>query len=263
MNKFIIQKSGSAIPGGTALLYRVFTRSAIAFHPGNAHQDDQKYQYQQGNADNANQAGNNNGRHNNGAQSDAVEAGGLRGAGGSGLCAHGRSGGVILICISKTEHSIKSFHVSLMFDGLILASKTPEVNTAYYPKKKGENGDKYPILTIWTTFAPRAREESSPRGLFLFAPVGHRGGAARQRCFWPHTVWGRGTKGGILFPKRIPPLNPPEKGEGSPPRPPTLAVCSSNNCTRCAVWVRCTWLRHESSANRYVLHSRLTIVRRE
>lgn len=56
MNKFIIQKSGSAIPGGTALLYRVFTRSAIAFHPGNAHQDDQKYQYQQGNADNANQA---------------------------------------------------------------------------------------------------------------------------------------------------------------------------------------------------------------
>ena len=70
------------------------------------------------------------------AQSDAVEAGGLRGAGGSGLCAHGRSGGVILICISKTEHSIRSFHVSLMFDGLILASKTPEVNTAYYPKKK-------------------------------------------------------------------------------------------------------------------------------
>ena len=31
-------------------------------------------------------------------------------------------------------------------------------------------------------------------------------------------------KGGILFPKRIPPLDPPEKGEGSPPRPPTLAV---------------------------------------
>ena len=47
-------------------------------------------------------------------------------------------------------------------------------------------------MTIWTTFAPRAREESSPRGLFLFAPVGRRGGAARQRCFWPHSVWGRG-----------------------------------------------------------------------
>ena len=136
MNRFIIQKSGSAIPGGTALLYRIQGLSATAFRSGNIRKDYQKYQYQQGNADNANQAGNNNGRHNNGAQSDAVEAGGLRGAGGSGLCAHGRSGGVILICISKTEHNIKSFHVSLMFVGLILASKTPEVNTAYYPKKK-------------------------------------------------------------------------------------------------------------------------------
>ena len=138
MNRFIIQKSGSAIPGGTALLYRIQGLSAIAFRSGNIRKDYQKYQYQQGNADNGQgeNAGNNNGRHDHGAQSDAVEAEGLRGAGGSGLCAHGRSGGVILICISKTEHNIKSFHVSLMFDGLILASKTPEVNTAYYPKKK-------------------------------------------------------------------------------------------------------------------------------
>lgn len=179
MNRFIIQKSGSAIPGGTALLYRIQGLSATAFRSGNIRKDYQKYQYQQGNANNGNgeNAGNNNGRHDNGAQSDAVEAEGLRGAGGSGLCAHSRSGGIILICISKTEHSIRSFHVSLMFDGLILASKTPEVNTAYYPKKKGENGDKYPILTIWTTFAPQAREESSPQGLFLFAPVGRRGAA--------------------------------------------------------------------------------------
>ena len=29
----------------------------------------------------------------------------------------------------------------------------------------------------------------------------------------------RGTKGGILFSKRIPPLNPPEKGKGRPLRP--------------------------------------------
>ena len=58
---------------------------------------------------------------------------------------------------------------------------------------------------------------------------------------------GSGSKGGILFPKRIPPLNPPEKGEGSCPSTPlTLAVLGSNDCTRCAVWVRCTWLRHES-----------------
>ena len=45
----------------------------------------------------------------------------------------------------------------------------------------------------------------------------------------------RGTKGGILFSKRIPPLNPPEKGKGRPPRPPTLAVCGSKSCTRCAI----------------------------
>ena len=44
-----------------------------------------------------------------------------------------------------------------------------------------------------------------------------------------------GSKGGILFGKRIPPLNPPEKGEGSSPRPPTLAVCSLKSCTRCAI----------------------------
>ena len=30
-------------------------------------------------------------------------------------------------------------------------------------------------------------------------------------------------------------MNPPEKGKGSPPRPPTLAVYSLNDCTRCAI----------------------------
>ena len=84
-------------------------------------------------------------------------------------------------------------------------------------RKKRGNGDKYPILTIWTTFAPRAREESSPRGLFLFAPVGRRGGAARQRCFWPHTVWGRGKGGYSLSRKEHIPLTPPrERTRGGP-----------------------------------------------
>ena len=32
----------------------------------------------------------------------------------------------------------------------------------------------------------------------------------------------RGTKGGILFPKGIPPLNPPEKGEGPYPSTPHI-----------------------------------------
>ena len=58
-------------------------------------------------------------------------------------------------------------------------------------------------------------------------------------------------KGGILFPKRIPPLEPPEKGEGRPPRPPTLRALGLKDCTRCAVEVQCTWLRHGSSASRY------------
>ena len=64
-----------------------------------------------------------------------------------------------------------------------------------------------------------------PKGCLDF-PARAREGERRAR---------RGTKGGILFPKRIPPLNPPEKGEGRAPRPPTLTVCSLNGCTRCAM----------------------------
>ena len=54
-----------------------------------------------------------------------------------------------------------------------------------------------------------------------------REGQRLQRCCVP--------KGGILFPKRIPPLNPPEKGEGSPPRPPTLAVSILKSCAACGI----------------------------
>ena len=110
-----------------------------------------------------------------------------------------------------------------MFDGLILASKTPEVNTAYYPKKKGENGDKYPILTIWTTFAPRAREESSPRGLFRFAPVGRRGGcSAAALLLAPHRV-GTRERGIFSFREReYPPYTPKRKDEGSLPSTPDI-----------------------------------------
>ena len=42
-------------------------------------------------------------------------------------------------------------------------------------------------------------------------------------------------KGGVLFPKRTPPLEPPEKDEESPPRPRTLAVCSSKSCAACGI----------------------------
>ena len=43
--------------------------------------------------------------------------------------------------------------------------------------------------------------------------------------------------------KRYPSLTPTQ-------RKFTLWGCSLKDCTRCAVQVRCTWLRHESSANR-------------
>ena len=78
-----------------------------------------------------------------------------------------------------------------------------------------------------------------------------RGGKTPAPC-------GSALKGGILFSKRIPPFEPPEKDEGRSPRPPTLAVCSLKGCTRCAVQVRCTWLRHESSACRFMLQPRPT-----
>ena len=47
-----------------------------------------------------------------------------------------------------------------------------------------------------------------------------------------------GCKGDILFPKRMPPLEPQEKGEGCSPRPPTLPDWSSKGCTRCALHSR-------------------------
>ena len=62
----------------------------------------------------------------------------------------------------------------------------------------------------------------------------------------PHRVGDAG-KGDILFLEReYPPYTPKRKDEGSSPRPPTLRDCSLNDCARCAVRVRCTWLRHES-----------------
>ena len=42
-------------------------------------------------------------------------------------------------------------------------------------------------------------------------------------------------KGGILFPKRIPPFDPPEKGEGSPPSTPALAVGRLKRCAACGI----------------------------
>ena len=56
----------------------------------------------------------------------------------------------------------------------------------------------------------------------------------------------RGTKGGILFSKRIPPLNPPEKDEGRSPSTPDIAGLGLEELLSLRNRVRCTWLRHES-----------------
>ena len=74
---------------------------------------------------------------------------------------------------------------------------------------------------------------------------------------------GGGSKGGILFPKRIPPLEPPEKGKGSYPLTPHIGSFYLEELHALRNRVRCTWLRHESSAIRYVSQPRLTNVRRE
>ena len=74
--------------------------------------------------------------------------------------------------------------------------------------------------------------------------------------------------------RRAPPLRPrppvlaPGRGyfvfaaAGLGIAPPAGGAKGLPSCTRCAVWVRCTWLRHESSASRYVSQPRLTTVRR-
>ncbi len=121
-------------------------------------------------------------------------------------------------------------------------------------------------------FAPKGRGEfMQPERAAPFLRLEGAGDsiAARQRCIlFPALAREgerrarRGTKGGILFSKRIPPLNPPEKDEGRPPSTPDIASLWLEELLSLRNRVRCTWLRHESSASRYVLQSRLTVVRR-
>ena len=56
---------------------------------------------------------------------------------------------------------------------------------------------------------------------------------------------GGGSKGGILFPKRIPPLEPPEKGKGPCPLTPHIVSLQLEELHALRNRVRCTWLRHE------------------
>ena len=124
---------------------------------------------------------------------------------------------------------------------------------------------------------PRASAAPKGRGEFMqperaapFAPIGRRDSiAARQRCIlFPALAREGGAactprhQRGILFSKRIPPLNPPEKDEGASPSTPDIAGLGLEELLSLRNRVRCTWLRHESSASRYVLQPHLTVVRR-
>ncbi|OLA26873.1 MAG: hypothetical protein BHW32_04625 [Firmicutes bacterium CAG:129_59_24] len=89
-----------------------------------------------------------------------------------------------------------------------------------------------------------------------------------QSLIFCGTYWyyncGDAAKGDILFlGKRISPLHPQEKGRGESPSTPDIAGLGLEELLSLRNQVRCTWLRHESSAIRYVLQPRLTIVRRE
>ena len=94
---------------------------------------------------------------------------------------------------------------------------------------------------------------------FLFPPfVGGMGVAARCAAWSVQLFALLPDKGGILFPKRIPPLNPPEKGKGSCPLTPHIGSLNLEELRSLRNQVRCTWLRHESSACRFMLQPRPT-----
>ena len=71
-------------------------------------------------------------------------------------------------------------------------------------------------------------------------------------------------KGAILFHKREwPPLDPPRERKGLCPLTPHIGSLDLEELHALRNQVRCTWLRHESSASRDQSQPRLTIVRRE
>ena len=73
---------------------------------------------------------------------------------------------------------------------------------------------------------------------------------------------GRG-KGDILFREREYPPYTPKRTQGALPLDPAIAGLQLEGLHALRNRVRCTWLRHESSAIRDWYQPRLTIVRRE
>ena len=119
--------------------------------------------------------------------------------------------------------------------------------------------------------AQRARGVYAARkGCSFFAPIGRRGfnrSAAALHPFSRASAGGgaacapRHQRGYSLFEENTP-FESPEKDEGRPPSTPDIAGLWLEELLSLRNRVRCTWLRHEFSASRYVLQSRLTVVRR-
>ena len=69
-------------------------------------------------------------------------------------------------------------------------------------------------------------------------------------------------KGAILSRERMAPFKSPKRTRGEFPSTPDIDSFRLEELLSLRNRVRCTWLRHEFSASRYVLQSRLTVVRR-
>ena len=89
-----------------------------------------------------------------------------------------------------------------------------------------------------------------PAGAFCFPKQGNGEDSARcaeGRC----SAWRCTDKGGYsLSRKRVSPLNPERKDEGSCPSTPHIGRSALEELRGLRNRVRCTWLRHESSAIR-------------
>ena len=70
-------------------------------------------------------------------------------------------------------------------------------------------------------------------------------------------------KGPFSHVREWPPLDPPRERKGPCPLTPHIGSQALEELLSLRIALWCTWLRHESSAIRFVLQPRLTTVRRE
>ena len=120
--------------------------------------------------------------------------------------------------------------------------------------------------------AQRARGVYAARkGCSFFAPIGRRGFNRSAAALHPFSRASAGggaacapqhPRGPFSHVREWPPWTPKRtRGEG--PSTPDIGSLDLEGLRSLRNQVRCTWLRHGSSAIRYVLQPRLTVVRRE